>query len=184
MTHPTLILIHGEAAIGKTALAARLARDLDLPTISKDDFSEMMYDKIGTKFNAPSSLSGHGVFSVISLRALGVVAEEFVESNQSVIIEAPFHEDLLRPYLQSVATTNAKILQIFCHTDQTTRQQRYDERLKSGQRHPGHGDRIDHQVRPPSHPPLPIDDTIDVDLTVFGDAEYVKLLGQVKKVVS
>jgi predicted kinase len=181
MTQPSIIIIHGEAAVGKTSLAQRLASDFDLPYYSKDYFSEMMYDRVDTKFNAPSPSSKNGAFSTISLRALGIVAEEFAESGQSVIIEAPFHADLLQPSLDRIAQIGAKTLQIYCFTDQVTRQARYDERLKSGRRHPGHGDRSDHKIGAPSHPPLPIDDTIKVDMTTFDDEEYTELLSQIEE---
>jgi predicted kinase len=179
--HPILFIIQGEAAIGKTALARCLAHDLNLPAIGKDDFSEMMYDKIGVEYNAPSASSKNGVFSTVALRTLGLVAEEFMKSGQPIIIEAPFHVDLTQPFLRHLSQTNAQILQIYCYTDQATRQKRYDERLKSGTRHPGHGDRLGHKVSPPSHPPLDVANTIKVDLTFFRDTEYQKLLTKIKQ---
>lgn len=179
---PVLLLVHGEAAVGKTTLAGRLADDLGLPFLGKDDISELLFDKIGTKYNAHSASSKKGIFSSIALRTLSVVVEEFAQARQSVILDAPFHSDMLQTALDHVGQrADVQIVQIFCFAEQATRQARYEARIRSGNRHPGHGDSLTHQIEPPSHPKLNVESTITVDLTEFGDDDYREFLDKLKQ---
>lgn len=47
MPSTPLIVIVGPPASGKTALARRLATDLRLPLLSRDDFKERLFDTLG-----------------------------------------------------------------------------------------------------------------------------------------
>ncbi|MGB5058534.1 MAG: hypothetical protein WBO48_07570, partial [Candidatus Promineifilaceae bacterium] len=59
----------------------------------------------------------------------------------SIILDNAFHPDLTTPrVLDLKAQTNAEIIQIICDAKSEILFQRFMERAKGGNRHPGHGD--------------------------------------------
>lgn len=44
---PTVVVVQGESGSGKTYVARRLAADLKLPLVAKDDFKELLFERLG-----------------------------------------------------------------------------------------------------------------------------------------
>ena len=49
LPHPTIVIVTGRPAAGKSTLAKRLSQELMLPLVSKDDIREELFDRLGWK---------------------------------------------------------------------------------------------------------------------------------------
>lgn len=88
MPKPTLILVSGPPAAGKTTLARRLAAEFSLPLINKDGIKELLFDKVGTSDYAWSQSLGR-----TSIALLHFFTERLLTANVSLIAESNFHRE-------------------------------------------------------------------------------------------
>jgi predicted kinase len=129
---PTLLLVHGLPASGKTTLAAWLAQRLGWPAIYKDEIKEIMFDHIGYKDRAWSSRLGGATIEVLYY----VMAMQ-LRAGVSSIAECNYKPERASPRIREiVAETNAQCIQVVCTCDGVVRLQRFQARS----RHPGHSD--------------------------------------------
>lgn len=65
MNNQLLILITGHPCTGKTTLGKRLAEELNLPFVSKDDFKELLFDTLGWKDREWSKKLGTASYTIL-----------------------------------------------------------------------------------------------------------------------
>src|SRR5580658_5744058 len=129
MTDLTIIL--GSPASGKTTLARRLAADLGLPCLYKDDVKEALFDVLGSKDREWSRLLSDASFAALAQLALAMLAAGrpcMVEGNWRAA-----HGVLFRGVLTG---RSARAAQIWCSAEP----QEIVRRFTLRRRHPGHLD--------------------------------------------
>ena len=181
-----LIVIQGGSAVGKTTLAQRLATDLGLHLLTKDNFKELLYDVLGT----PPGRDESEVYGLAATKALYASVAIFLSKGKSIIIESAFHTEFANLDIEAIVKDgSAGVVQIYVTASPKVRVDRYNERIASDKRHKSHPDSIgaateeyfanDHTI----YGPLSIDDTIEVDTSTFTDDDYSKLLSSVREAV-
>jgi predicted kinase len=131
-SRPTLIIVHGLPASGKTTLAKWLAQKLGWPIIHKDDVKEILFDTLGWSDRAWSRKLG-----VATIELLFHVVELQLAAGASFMVECNFKPELASARIRAILhKTNAHCVQVLCHADGRLRLQRFMAR----QRHPGHVD--------------------------------------------
>jgi histidine triad (HIT) family protein len=132
---PSLIVISGPAASGKTTLGKYLARELSLPYFFKDQFKEPLYDILGH----PEQLEMHRKMGAISHLSLDLITEQLIKNSVDHIVEGPFQDAFYTPFLKSLKDRHPfKMIQIQLKCDGKVLTQRFIEREKTGSTHPGH----------------------------------------------
>ena len=139
MTLPSLVIVSGPPASGKTSLARPLARNLGMPLFAKDATKERIADTLGPETMQISGRIGHA-----AMLLLYDTARELLEAGQSVLLEAFFHHGKAEPDLAPLITIADAVL-VHCTADNDILLQRYAERIGVPERHTIHGDahRID-----------------------------------------
>jgi predicted kinase len=126
-----LTIILGVPASGKTTLARRLAVDLSLACLCKDDIKEALFDSLGTGDHRWS-----GTLSAASFAVLGRLAGAQLALGRSVIVEGNWraaHAAVLRAALADGA---ARATQVWCCAEPAEIVRRFTQR----KRHAGHLD--------------------------------------------
>src|SRR5688572_29837325 len=85
---PTLILVLGLPGSGKTTLAKKLAMELTLPLVSKDDIKVMLFDVYGWKDREWSKLAGQASYEIMAY----LIVEQ-LRAGHSLIVESPFNPE-------------------------------------------------------------------------------------------
>jgi predicted kinase len=129
-----LMIILGCPASGKTTLARRLAAELAVPILSKDDIKEALFDVLGVGDRESSRRLSNACFAA-QLR----IAATQLEAGISCLLEGnwrPEHAGDLRAVL---ARSGAPAAQIWCRASVVETLRRFTARV----RHPGHLDAAD-----------------------------------------
>ena len=134
MPKPTLILVSGPPAAGKTTLARRLAAEFSLPLINKDGIKELLFDKVGTSDYAWSQSLGRA-----SIALLHLFTERLLTANASLIAESNFHREADSARLAELGgRLEFTSLQIHCTASADVLEERNERRRNTAERHPGH----------------------------------------------
>jgi predicted kinase len=132
---PTLVIISGAPGSGKTTLARRLAFDLRLPLLARDELKEALADAMGAPRDVPASMRlGAGAYATLYL-----VAQQLLEARIGVILESNFRRGVSETELQALLAWSDAGL-IHCTATPEVVQRRYAERHDRGERHPAHLD--------------------------------------------
>ncbi len=180
MNNPVLIIVHGKPGAGKSTLAKRLARDLDMHRMGKDDIKEFMFDKMGVGDRDWSITLGRAASEM-----LYPLADAILASGRSFILESAFYKALSDQRLQEIVEMHkARCIQIYCDLDSEERKRRFVARNESGERHPGHVDALnynasDEETDSKKYAPLEVGTVWPVDTTHFGEPEYKMLLQRI-----
>ncbi len=134
-SRPTLVIVSGAPRSGKTTLAHRLASDLRLPLISKDELKEALADAIGVPPDVPASKR----LGAAAYAMLYFVAQQLLEAPTGLIIESNFRRGVSEPELRPLLAWSAAGL-IQCTAAPEVVLRRYSERHDQGDRHPAHLD--------------------------------------------
>lgn len=177
--HTLIIIINGLPAVGKTTLARKLAKDLSLPLICKDDIKEALFDALGIADREWAIKLG--LASVETLfRLLDVQLQMRLPG---VIIENAFWPEHHNARMTgAIEQYHASALQVWCTAPLEVTYARELARCASGERHPGH-------ARPPEdfaayktavetrgYGRLEIPaETFDIDLTEANQADTLRL---------
>ena len=131
---PTLIVVTGHPASGKSSAAEHLGQELRLVVISKDAIKERLFDVVGTGDREWSHKLG-----LASILILQDQAEAVLRGGASVVIESPFETELASKELSELLDrTGARCIRVVIQADPEVLAERYCERFNSGDRHPGH----------------------------------------------
>jgi predicted kinase len=165
---PTLVIVTGPPASGKSVLAEALAVRLGFPLFTKDQFKELLADVLevgGLQWSHRLGAAGYEL--------LYEAARTLLSSGHSVIIEANFAHELAEPHLRALANLG-ELVQVNCVAPAEVLVERYAKR--SDARHPIHVDADELSARdltamlrpmPPLDLPgalFEIDTTLDLDL--------------------
>lgn len=133
---PTVILINGISATGKTTIGRALANTLQLPFFAKDSIKEILFDQLGTSDRAWSHrLSG------VTHAVLNPILEEELRAGRGFVLECNFNPQYdVDKFRRWQASYDFRIVQVLCHTQGEVVFQRFKARAESGTRHPGHVD--------------------------------------------
>lgn len=139
MARPLVIIITGAPGSGKTTLGRRLAQDLDLPLVSRDDFKEILFDGLGwprwQKRRWSNRLGG------VSYELLYAAVELLLRARCPFIVESNFTARRATPTFQTLCDIYPfEPFQIACVAPADLRMQRMLRRAHTGERHPGHAD--------------------------------------------
>jgi predicted kinase len=179
---PTIIIVTGRPAAGKSTFAKWLSQELKFPLVSKDSIREELFDRLGWKDRKWAQELG-----IASVDMMFYFAQAELEVGHSIIMDNFFYPPVSNPRFQVLKEKyHAESIQIVCDSDRETLFQRFKARADSGDRHPGHGDHdvleelyvnlADH-----SSPILEIGGSvIEVNTTDFTKVDYQEILKQVK----
>jgi predicted kinase len=184
MTQPALIIVNGLPATGKTTLAERFAEEFRLPCFRKDVYKEAAYDVFGAITPEQNKLLGR-----LAMRLLFLHAQEVLRAGSSCIVEANFSSDLAsKEYEELLTTVNARGCQVLVTTDPSVLFERFAERARSEERHPGHGDHLPESLavwrERLSQPFSPLQLSVPlltVDTTDFSTLDFPALLARVQE---
>ncbi|HEX2220913.1 MAG TPA: AAA family ATPase [Candidatus Limnocylindria bacterium] len=134
-SRPLLVIVSGAPAAGKTTVATRLARDLRVPLLAKDELKEALGDALG----APRDVAASQRLGRAAYAALFATARRILESGIGLVLESNFRrggsEAELAPL---VAAADARL--VHCTARPALLRARYERRFTSGRRHPVHLD--------------------------------------------
>ena len=147
-----LIIIAGMPATGKSTIAKKIAKELSLPILEKDDIKEELFDTVGYKDLTEKRMLDKAATAVL-LRC----TEEVLKSGQSLIIVNNFESNMRDKVQAMIDRCNCSSVMVFLGGDPEVLYARYVERDKKHMRHQGHTF-IDR------YPPLPEDD-VDRSMT-------------------
>jgi predicted kinase len=132
---PTLLIVSGAPASGKTTLARRLASDLRLPLLARDDLKEALADALGAPPDVRASMRlGAGAYAMLYL-----VAERLIEAGTGLIIESNFRRGVSEAELKPLLAWSDPGL-IHCGAAPEVVRRRYADRIDRGERHAAHLD--------------------------------------------
>ena len=141
MTNPLLIIISGHPSTGKTTLGKRLAQELNLCFISRDDLKESLFDNLGWKDREWSKKLG-----IASYKLLYHFIESLLVAGHSFIAESNFDPEYdTSRFLELKRKYGFNSFQVQCKTDGEVLFQRFKVRSESGERHPGHVDHLNYK---------------------------------------
>ncbi len=171
---PTLILVSGAPASGKTHLAQRLSRDLHVPSIHRDGLKETLFDSLGVGDREWSNKVGAASWALLYDLIGGQLA-----AGRSIIAEANFYPRDRNSLLTLQTRYGARTVEVNCTAAPDTLRRRYLKRGASDDRHRGHVDTqshvedLDRMVREGIFRPLGLDGpVIVVDTTDFRQVDY------------
>lgn len=182
MKKPLLIIVSGPPCAGKTALGRRLVKALRLPFINKDGIKESLFETLGWKDRAWSQQLGRA-----SSELLWYFAEAQLAAARSLIIESNFDPTFATSRLLALKTkVDFEPFQVQCIAAGEMLFQRFKARAESGERHPGHVDRLNYaefqsMLTHPRHYTLEIGGAgVEVDTTDFQQIDYERLIHTVR----
>ena len=138
-TLPTLIVVSGLPATGKTTLAAHLRRELGLPLIAKDALKEALASALPE--NQPISRDTSRQIGRQAMTLMFAFARDLIESGTPCIVESNFIPALAVNDFEPFHSC-ACVRQVHCSLPQTVMLERYQRRIDQGERHAIHVDTV------------------------------------------
>lgn len=131
---PSLVVVGGAPGSGKTTLATRLSRELNLPLLTKDRIKESLMESLGV-----ADLRANQQIGAAAYDLLFEVTGWLLEAGSGCVIESNFVAGGSEASLGALVQRAAAV-QIHCVVDEQIRRSRYEDRARTGERHPGHLD--------------------------------------------
>ena len=176
----SLIIFTGGLATLKTTISKRIAQDLGLLCLNKDDIKAVLVDHIG--FN---NREENKKLSFAAVQTMLEITHQSFLIHQSIIIEANFKQPELNAIVEKTGYDESQILTIFLQGNPKTLYERYVARQTS--RHIAHTSTglLSFEVFEASLKEHRVEDTIGkvvvFDTTVFTDEHYHVLLELIRK---
>lgn len=135
---PTLIIVSGLPASGKTTVGRRIATDLRLPFIHRDGLKETLFDSLSWSDRDWSRRLGGASWAL-----LYHVADALLAAGTSFVIESNFDPARATAELREMQSLHPFTpVQVVCTAAGPTLVERYRRRFETGERHPGHLDAV------------------------------------------
>ena len=131
-----LILIAGPPASGKTFYATHLSQMGMVPVFSKDRLKELMYDTLKFQVDNPESVKKYGA---VAYKNLFYIAESLMTSGVDFSLESNFTAESVSVLLPMVHKYRYSVLTVLFDASSDVLYQRFTERDKTAERHPGLG---------------------------------------------
>ncbi|GAA5534419.1 ATP-binding protein [Deinococcus aluminii] len=142
MPSPTLLVISGLPASGKTHLGSRLARELRWPFVSKDEYKELLHEHLPDLTRTQAG--------PLSFEIMYHVAGVVLAAGGDVVLETHFYLGLSEPKITAFAEAHgARVLQLYCEAPLDELRRRHAERVAAGE-HPHIHQPFDHAHLPPN----------------------------------
>ncbi|MEE3329554.1 MAG: AAA family ATPase [Myxococcota bacterium] len=186
---PNLIVVTGYPASGKSSLANRLAKRLQLPCFSKDAIKERLFDSLTRPDECREDENTRDLSRTLSRTSIELlldVVPPLLRAGRSLIIEANFDRDRDSSALREAAQIRSRIVQIVCQCPEELLRRRFLERIERGNRHACHDDRayrqeFEERIRVGQCSALDIrGEVIDVDTSRFTEALVKQLADDVR----
>lgn len=141
---PVCVVIHGPPCAGKSTLARMLAARRGWPVLAKDDYKELVFDRLGVRDDAWSRQ-----VSALAWDLLLREAERLLAGGVDAILEGNFRPDhgmTLRRIAERVqgrvagGERGVRFVEIRCRAAGAVLVDRFGARAAAGTRHPGHDD--------------------------------------------
>jgi predicted kinase len=181
-SQPLVILTLGLPGAGKTTLAKKLAQELSLPLVVKDDLKVILLDSYGWKDRETSIQAGNASYKLMDYVIVGQL-----RAGNSLIVESTFdpkHDDAKFQSWQE--KYSARYVQVYCYADADTIRRRFGERAGSDNRHVSYAEgeaglqNLEKYIKQ-GFMPLNIDSKIiKVDTTDFSKVDEAGIIEQVK----
>ena len=180
-----IIVISGLPCTGKTTLGRKIAKEFWLPFISRDDLKELLFNSLGWQDREWSKKLG-----IASYDLLYYFLKTQVFAGKSLVLESNFMPKFdTNKFLDLQNQYNLNIFQIHCIADPAVLFDRFKNRAESGERHPGHVDRLNYDefqktLEEGGYEIINIDSNIfEIDTTDFEKIEYQKLFEEIKSIL-
>lgn len=178
---PTLIIVNGHPATGKTTLAREISSALSLPLFTKDDIKESLFDVLGGADVEASRALGRAAWELLYLSA-----DTLLAARKSLVVEGNFYPEPADRWVAGMERRHGQLtVQVMLHTDPDELVRRY--RKRAG-RHPAHmgAARIPDVVAAAARPLSPLvvnGPTIEIDTTDFGKVDTQSLIEQLRAII-
>lgn len=130
-----VVVISGLPGTGKSTLARRLSTDLAMPAFLKDDLKEVLMNRVGWEDRELVERQSLATWDLISR-----IMEINLSAGVSCIVEANFRVESRRRFVDLRRDYGAVMIEVNCQAAGEVILQRVSERIRSGERHPGHQD--------------------------------------------
>ncbi|WP_227978563.1 AAA family ATPase [Deinococcus terrestris] len=115
---PTLLVVSGLPASGKTHIGSRLARELGWPFVTKDEYKAILHDHLPGPTRAQAG--------PLSFEIMYYVAGVVLAAGGNVVLETHFYRGVSEPKIEALARTHgAEIVQPFCEAPLDELRQRH-----------------------------------------------------------
>jgi predicted kinase len=132
MESPTLVIVSGAPAVGKTTLSRRLAQELRLPLIAKDNIKELLGAALGAPDLDASKRLGAATYTL-----LYAFAGWLLDAGVGLVLESNFWHGASEVHLAPLVA-RARAVLVHCEAAPEVILRRYAERAMQGERHPVH----------------------------------------------
>jgi len=179
-----VVVISGMPCTGKTSIGKVIARKVGLPFFCRDSFKEILFDDLGWDSKEFSQKLGRTTFHL-----LFDVARELIDNNCSFICETNFFRGQSDEIFKEIGLGKCDFLEVHCSTEKRVLLERFREREKSDERHPGHKYRENEGhlagcFLTGIHDPLQIGDLIMVNTTDFEKVDIDDIVQKVNEFIT
>lgn len=181
-----VVVIQGPPAAGKTTLVHKLADELKVGYIAKDSIKELLYDTLGT----PLSRDMSRAYGKVAIEAQFAVLRNLAPYDMTVLFESAVHPDMAEGDFQLLADEyGVRFMQIYCHAAPEVLLSRFDQRVRSGARHPGHPDTAGRRTLDDAkgwldaYGQLPLQETVTIDTGTSDGINYDSLLKSIREFI-